>query len=78
MTTSKIYEFIITKLDGQIKIESKDCKFPLNTNLHTTILNMFSRNEIIDFYIKDKNSNKIIKDKHLEAIKYRIKNNIKY
>ncbi len=69
MTTAKIYEFIITKLDGQIELQSKECKFPLNTSLHMKIINMWSSNEILDFYIKDKNSNTIVEDKHLNLSK---------
>jgi len=62
MTTAKTYEFIITKLDGQIEIQSKECKFPLNTSLYTKLLMKWHRNEIQKFQIKDKESNIFIRN----------------
>ena len=61
MTTSKNYEFIITKLDGQIEVQSKECKFPLNTSLFSKLLMMWHKDEIIKFQIKDKESNLYIR-----------------
>ena len=61
MKTSKNYEFIITKLDGQIEVQSKECKFPLNTSLYIKLISMWHKNEILKFQIKDKESNLYIR-----------------
>jgi len=61
MKNSKNYEFIITKLDGQIEVESKVCKLPLNTTLYSKLLRMWHKNEILKFQIKDKESNLYIR-----------------
>ena len=61
MTTSKNYEFIITKLDGQIEVQSKECKFPLNTSLYIKLIRMWHKNEILKFQIKDKELNLYIR-----------------
>ena len=62
MKTTKIYEFIITKLDGQIEIQSKECKFPLNTGLYIKLLHRWHNNEILNFDIKDKELNVFIRN----------------
>lgn len=62
MKTAKIYEFIITKLDGQIEIQSKECKFPLNTGLYIKLLHRWHNNEILNFDIKDKELNVFIRN----------------
>jgi|688.fasta_scaffold147291_3 hypothetical protein len=61
ITTQKKYEFIITKLDGQIEVQSKVCKLPLNTSLYTKLLMMWHDKEILKFQIKDKESNLYIR-----------------
>jgi hypothetical protein len=53
MKTSKNYEFIITKLDGQIEVQSKECKFPFNTNLFSKLFRLKCANEILQLEVKD-------------------------
>lgn len=60
MKTAKIYEFIITKLDGTIEIQSKECKFPLNTSLFSKLFRLKCGNEILQLEVKD-NENIIYK-----------------
>jgi hypothetical protein len=54
MKTTKTYEFIITKLDGQFEIQSKECKFPLNTSLFSKLFRLKCGNEILELEVKDK------------------------
>lgn len=61
MKTAKIYEFIITKLDGQIEVQFKKCKFPLNTSLYIKLIREWHKNEIIKFQIKDTELNVFIR-----------------
>lgn len=60
MTTSKNYEFIITKLDGQVEVQFKQCKFPFNTNLFSKLFRLKCENEILQLEVKD-NQNTIYK-----------------
>lgn len=53
MTTKKNYEFVITKLDGQIEVQSKECKFPFNTNLFSKLFRLKCANEILQLEVKD-------------------------
>ena len=56
------YQFIVTKLDGEIEVIEKDCKVPLNTSLYSQLLKIWHKNEIIKFQIKDKYSNLFIRE----------------
>ena len=56
------YQFIVTKLDGEIEVIEKDCKLPLNTSLYSQLLRIWHKNEIIKFQIKDKYSNLFIRE----------------
>jgi len=56
------YQFIVTKLDGEIEVIEKDCKLPLNTSLYSQLLRIWNKNEIIKFQIKDKYSNLFIRE----------------
>lgn len=53
MKTAKIYEFIITKLDGTIEVQSKECKFPTNTSLFSKLFRLKCSNEILQLEVRD-------------------------
>lgn len=53
MKNSKKYQFIVTKLNGQTETQTKECKFPLNTNLFSNLFRLKCSNEILQLQVKD-------------------------